>query len=127
MPHPDGDKHQYIPKFYLKRWAAVDGRVTEYSRPFKKVQPRWVHPDGTGYVRGLYAIHGMSSDEVNLVEEKFLKPADNLGSMTLDDLITGDAFRRPAEMRRDWSRFVFSLLLRLPNVFVPLQRHRRDH
>ena len=111
-----GDKHHYIPKFYLKRWAAADGRVTEYSRPYRRVEPRWTHPDGTGYERGLYAIPGMSAEETNLVEEKFLKPADNLASMTLDDLIAGSAFRKPAEMRRDWSRFVFSLMLRFPEA-----------
>jgi hypothetical protein len=116
MPHLKGDKHHYIPKFYLKRWAAADGRVTEFSRPFKRVEPRWTHPDGTGYGRGLYSIPGMSADEVNLVEEKFLKPADVLASMTLDDLIAGAEFRKPVEMRRDWSRFVFSLLLRFPEA-----------
>jgi Protein of unknown function (DUF4238) len=116
MPHPEGDKHHYIPKFYLKRWAAADGRVTEYSRPYKRVEPRWTHPDGTGFKRGLYAIPGMSPEQVNLVEEQFLKPADNLASMTLDDLIAGSEFLKPAEMRRDWSRFVFSLLLRFPEA-----------
>jgi hypothetical protein len=68
MPHPKGDKHHYIPKFYLKRWAAANGRLTEYSRPFQRVEPRWTHPDGTGYERGLYAINGMSPNETNLVD-----------------------------------------------------------
>jgi hypothetical protein len=116
MPNPKGDKHHYIPKFYLKRWEAADDRVCEYSRPFRPVRPKWVHPDGTGYERGLYAIPGMPPDLTNVVEELFLKPADNLASMALDALIRGVPFAKPAEMRRDWSRFLFSLLMRFPEA-----------
>ena len=116
MPNPRGDKHHYIPKFYLKRWAASDRRICEYSRPFKRVEPRWVHPDGTGYERGLYSIPGMPPDLTNIVEQQFLKPADNLASMALDALLGGVPFPKPAEMRRDWSRFLFSLLMRFPEA-----------
>src|SRR5580692_1218431 len=48
-----GDKHHYIPVFYSKEWAGPDGRLCEYSRPYDVVKPKRVHPDGTGYVRGL--------------------------------------------------------------------------
>jgi hypothetical protein len=51
-----GDKHHYIPVFYLKGWGGPGGCVCEYSRPFKVVKPRRVHPDGTGYERGLYTV-----------------------------------------------------------------------
>jgi uncharacterized protein DUF4238 len=116
MPNPKGDKHHYIPKFYLKRWAAADGRVCEYSRPFTRVEPKWVHPDGTGYERGLYAIPGMPPGLTNIVEQQFLKPADNLASMALDALLRGVPFPKPEEMRRDWSRFLFSLMMRFPEA-----------
>jgi hypothetical protein len=51
-----GEKHHYIPSFYSREWAGADGRLCEYSRPYKQVVPRWTHPDGTGYVRGLYTV-----------------------------------------------------------------------
>jgi hypothetical protein len=115
MPNARGDKHHYIPKFYLKRWAAADGRICEYSRPFKQVEPKRVHPDGTGYERGLYAIPGLPPHLTNIVEQRVLKPADNLASIALDALV-GGTLPKPAEMRRDWSRFMFSLLMRFPEA-----------
>jgi len=42
-------KHHYIPVFYLKQWAGVDGRVCEFSKPYDRVKPRRAHPDGTAY------------------------------------------------------------------------------
>lgn len=49
-------KHHYIPVFYSKRWTGQDGRLCEYSRPYKVVKPRRTFPDGTGYARGLYTL-----------------------------------------------------------------------
>jgi hypothetical protein len=53
----EGDKHHYIPKFYLKQWvnpADPNRELCEFSRPYKIVKPRRTDPDGTGYQRGLY-------------------------------------------------------------------------
>jgi hypothetical protein len=46
-----GDKHHYIPKFYLKQWAVLDGKLCEFRKPYKTVVDRMTDPDGTGYVR----------------------------------------------------------------------------
>ena len=51
-----GDKHHYIPKFYLKQWAGPDGRLCEFAQRYKGVEARPTYPDGTGYVRGLYTL-----------------------------------------------------------------------
>jgi hypothetical protein len=51
----EGDKHHYLPKFYLKQWATgLDGRLCEFSMPYDTVKPKRVHPDGTGYEPDLY-------------------------------------------------------------------------
>jgi hypothetical protein len=47
-------KHHYIPEFYLKQWAGPDGRLCEFSRPYKRVLPRMTHPGGTGFSRGRF-------------------------------------------------------------------------
>ena len=52
-----GDKHHYIPVFYSSEWAGPDG-LCEF-RPYDAVKPKRVHPDGTGYLRGLYTVHAM--------------------------------------------------------------------
>ena len=34
-----GQKHHYLPVFYLKQWAGPDRRLCEFSRPHKVVKP----------------------------------------------------------------------------------------
>jgi hypothetical protein len=77
------DKHHYIPAFYLKQWAGTDGRLCEMSGPYDVVKPKQVHPDGTGYARGLYTLQGLPPEAANVVETRFLKDADNLGAVAL--------------------------------------------
>ena len=59
-----GQKHHYIPVFYLKQWMGPKNTVCEYSRPYDKVKTRSAHPDGTGYVRGLYAIDDVDQNDI---------------------------------------------------------------
>ena len=65
------EKHHYLPVFYLKEWAGPDGRICEYSRPYDVVKPKRVHPGGTGYVRGLYAIEGLPAVSLMPVPQRF--------------------------------------------------------
>ena len=71
-----GDKHHYSPVFYSKEWAGPDRRLCEYSRPFKLVKPKRVHPDGTGYERGLYTVPSNNPRVAEFIErEKFTDDA----------------------------------------------------
>jgi hypothetical protein len=72
-----GDKHHYIPVFYSQEWAGPDGCVCEYSRPYDVVKPKRIHPDGTGYVRGLYTVPRNDPRVSEFVEREFLKITDN--------------------------------------------------
>jgi len=36
----EGEKHHYIPQFYLKQWTGVDRRLCEYSRPYDRLKTR---------------------------------------------------------------------------------------
>ena len=64
----EGDKHHFIPKFYLKRWAGSDRRLCEFTKPYNPVVARMTYPDGTGYVRGLYKFDTGSPDNDNFLE-----------------------------------------------------------
>src|SRR2546423_574699 len=77
MPNPQGDKHHYIPKFYLKQWAGQDRRICEFSRPYSEVQPRMTYPDGTGYQRGLYSFPELPPAIADFLEHRFFKRADD--------------------------------------------------
>jgi hypothetical protein len=110
-----GDKHHYIPVFYSKEWAGPDGRVCEYSRPFKVVKPRRVHPDGTGYERGLYTIPRNDDPRVSeYVEREFLKVTDNAAASVLQMFRTAKEIVWTTHSRSGWSRFIVSLLVRNP-------------
>ncbi|HLY79809.1 MAG TPA: DUF4238 domain-containing protein, partial [Caulobacteraceae bacterium] len=97
-----GDKHHYIPKFYLRQWANPDGNVCEFSRPHKIVKPRTVNPDGTGYVRGLYNFDNLPPPSSDMIEKQLLLLADDAASKALQRMLVSDlAFDGPT--RSAWS------------------------
>jgi hypothetical protein len=118
----DGDKHHYIPKFYLKQWAGADGCVCEFSRPYQAkpghvapakppVKARRVNPDGTGYLRGLNTFARLRPELADYLEHRFLKIIDSkaseiLGMLNRDNVDFAD--------RSCWARFVMSQLHRSP-------------
>jgi hypothetical protein len=80
---PKGQKHHYIPVFYLRQWMGARQTVCEFSRPYDRVKTRFPHPDGTGYVRGLYAIDDLDANVANAIEDMFLKPSDGMAAEAL--------------------------------------------
>jgi hypothetical protein len=109
-----GTKHHYIPVFYLKQWAGTDGRICEFSRPHGIVKSKRVHPDGTGYVRGLYTIPGVQPHLTEYIERRFLLKSDSTASDALRFMLSGDREEWPHTPRASWSRFIISLMLRNP-------------
>lgn len=121
------EKHHYLPVFYLKQWVGPDRRLCEFSRPFKLVKPRRTHPNGTGYVRGLYQIEGLPPETMNVIETEFLKPADGLASDALKTLTAEKPFVDPTKMRHSWTRFILSLMLRYPEAIDAMKRQLREN
>ena len=119
------DKHHYIPAFYLKQWAGTDGRLCEMSRPYDVVKPKQVHPDGTGYARGLYTLQGLPPEAANVVETRFLKDADNLGAVALRAFVENRDL--DLALRTAWSRFTISLLLRNPEAVEEMKTRLRQN
>jgi hypothetical protein len=110
-----GQKHHYIPKFYLKQWAGGDGTLCEFSRPHKEVRPRKVTPDGTGYFRGLNTFARLPSQLAHFLENQFFRTVDNDASGVLRVLLQDKVdFDDPERSRSAWSRFLMSLIYRNP-------------
>lgn len=109
-----GDKHHYIPVFYSREWAGRDGRLCEYSRPYDVVKPKRVHPDGTGYVRGLYTVPRNDPRVAEYIEREFFKVTDNSASLVLAVLRSGQPIEWNSDNRSAWTRFIISLMLRNP-------------
>jgi hypothetical protein len=108
-----GQKHHYIPEFYLKQWAGPDGRLCEYARPYDKVKAQMKHPGGTGYVRGLYTLKGVPPELEDAFENQFLSIADGTAAVALRIMLDG---RKIPPMREKWAwvRFILTLIHRNP-------------
>jgi hypothetical protein len=117
----EGDKHHYIPKFYLKQWADQDGILCEFSRPYKTVKPRRTHYDGTGYEYGLYTFHNVPSHARNLIEKKLLQMADDQAASALKRILASD-LDLDQDARSAWSRFLMSLMHRTPERIAQLRQ-----
>jgi hypothetical protein len=109
-----GDKHHYIPVFYSQEWAGPDGRVCEFSRPYDVIKPKRVHPDGTGYVRGLYTVPRNDPRVSEFIEREFLKITDNGAARVLQMFKLGKEIAWTSDTRSAWSRFIVSLMIRNP-------------
>jgi hypothetical protein len=112
----DPEKHHYLPVFYLKQWAALDGRVIRYYRPNREVVAHPITPKNTGYEQGLYSLEGYKPEQRNVIEKNFMAPdVDNPAVAPLRNFLE----RRPASeltlpMKQAWTRFLMSLHVRNP-------------
>jgi hypothetical protein len=108
-----GQKHHYIPEFYLKQWAGADGRLCEYARPYDQVKAQMKHPGGTGYVRGLYTIKGVPTELEDAFENQFLSIADGTAAVALQVMLQ-DRTIPPMREKQAWVRFILTLIHRNP-------------
>lgn len=108
-----GQKHHYIPEFYLKQWAGPNGRLCEYARPYDKVKAQMKHPGGTGYMRGLYTLKGAGSELADAFENKFLSIADGTAAVALR-IMLDDREIPPMQEKWAWVRFILTLIHRNP-------------
>lgn len=106
--------HHYLPRFYLKRWADDKQRVCRYSKPHNEIIARMVSTRSTGGKNGLYSIPGAPAKEAQRVEIEFMKQLDTVASEALTMIETRDQRLAQPKYRSAWSRFIISLLLRMP-------------
>ncbi|WP_267427742.1 DUF4238 domain-containing protein, partial [Methylobacterium sp. GC_Met_2] len=86
----------------------------QFSKPFGSVvDPQRVSPRGTGFVKKLYMLEGVSRGSSSLLEENFFKPIDDRGAIVLKKFECGQKVFDGAE-RVAWTQFILSLLFRHP-------------
>ncbi len=120
-------RHHYIPVFYLKRWAGKDGRVCEFSKPYKNlVKPRRTSPSGTGFVDRLYELPGVSDDQKQAIERYFMSPADTAAADALEHLHSIPQKKWNVRKRSAWSRFIVSMLLRNPEELRRFEEYYKE-
>jgi hypothetical protein len=110
--------HHFIPIFYLKRWTGINGKLIEYSRPYKnKISIKAVGPASTCYQTDLYSILNCPPEIAHFLESQFLTRTDHLASLVLDKLLSGAQITWTPELRSAWSRFTFNFMIRHPHPF----------
>jgi hypothetical protein len=114
-------KHHYIPVFYLRQWTGDDGRLCEFSKPYDRVKPRRVAPDGTAYVRGLNTIPDMAPEDADFLETYFFKKTDDDAARALRILLAERPWKFTDKERSGWSRFITSLITRNPEEIERLK------
>ena len=109
------NRHHYLPVFYLKKWAAEDGRVVRYHRPYDRTVTSRLKPTHTGYEDGLYTLDGEPDDFRQTIEQDFFSHIDSDTAPILDTLIAQGPATLQERQRSIWTRFIMSLQLRGPH------------
>ena len=118
-----GQKHHFIPEFYLKQWGnpGDNGCLVEFCRRYKDVEARPTFAGGTGYVRGLYSFNDLDIEVRNLIENEFLKQADDKAALALQHLVVHNVDLK-IDLKNAWSRFIMTLLFRNPEAIERLKK-----
>jgi len=117
-------RHHTNPRFYLSRWAGRDKEVCLMRVIGGDVKSKRYHPKQTGWVRDLYRTRGVPEAESQDLETKFLGPLDGKAALALDKLVGKEPLS--TEERRQWTRFLLSLLFRQREHVATIKSHMAD-
>ena len=109
-------KHHFSPVFYLRGWCdSTTGQLIEYSRPYRDVIARPVHPTATGYERFLYTMEGLPDEQKQTIEKDYMAAkVDNPAARALRVLLGTDTSALTEPLRAAWTRFMMASLHRRP-------------
>lgn len=108
-------RHHYLPQSYLEAWARNDGEVTQYYRPWRDLIVKPCSPYSTGFVDGLYSLHGEPDPERReQVELRWLQRIDNDAAIILKQLKAEPKRRVDPAQSEAWSMFLISMIFRTP-------------
>jgi Protein of unknown function (DUF4238) len=118
----DPNRHHYIPKFYLRRWANAGGKVSSYSWQGAKLYIGEYSPRSIGAEDGLYSLDGVPAEMRNSIERVFMGPMVDGPAADGMRVLLGEA---PGPLSIDgrtaWVRFLVSLMCRTPRQFAALK------
>lgn len=107
-------ENHYVPQFYTKRWAGLDGRLFSYRRPYRQVISDPKFPVQVAFEEDLYRVPFVPDDVKDLLETKFFKRIDQEGSDVIAKLEkTGPDILTQTE-RFSWAIFLVALMQRHP-------------
>jgi hypothetical protein len=109
------DDHHFLPVFYLKRWQGPDGLIEFARRGNGKIEGRPCSPKSTGYRPGLYSNqYHPDPMKAAALETEFMQVLDRQAAAALERMEKDSDVPWTPKQRSDWSRFLLSLLQRVP-------------
>lgn len=115
--------HHYIPSFYQSRFLGSDDKLGRYSKPYgDKLHYKRVYPTTSGAEDNLYSDPVAPKDTAQEMESGFMSPLDSLAHEALSMIEAGDSrINRESKPRSAWSRFLMSLMMRMPDDIAALK------
>ena len=109
--------HHYLPSFYQARWVGENGRLLRFSKPYAdNLVAKWISPQVSGGEKRLYTDPSAVPERAQDAETGFMSPLDSAAAEALTALERGDPrMQRNPRMRSAWSRFLMSLMMRMPD------------
>ncbi|CAI2934351.1 DUF4238 domain-containing protein [Aminobacter niigataensis] len=120
--------HHYLPSFHQSRWAGADGRVLRYRKVYGgRIHRKRVYPTESGGDEYLYSDPSKPPAEAQWVERTFMSPLDSRAHDALTMLENQDPrINHEARARSDWSRFLMSLMMRMPDDLATLRESLQE-
>lgn len=122
MPTNFTEKNHFVPCFYTKQWTGSDRRLCQFSRPHKNVVPKRVHPEATGYSKGLYTEEALPTEIKTYLEDVFLKKVDQKACDALQLLLQSRLDDLSDDHKTAWVRFMMSMMQRSPKTIDSLRK-----
>jgi Protein of unknown function (DUF4238) len=119
----NGDRHHYIPEFYLKQWAVTGRRLSYSSGP---VKTRWRFPSETGFEYGTTTLTTYPDPVSEIVERKLMHVIDSTAANALQLLLANNPSGLDANGRSAWARFLLSLMRRTPEAVRDIHERLRQ-
>jgi len=115
-------KNHYIPIFYTKKWANIDGKIIEFSRPYSESQviDRRKYPSATGFRKNIYTLKNLSDETTTWIEDFLLKTIDDKAAVALEYIIKNSEADTD-ELRNSFACLLFSLLRRNPEHIIKMR------
>jgi Protein of unknown function (DUF4238) len=121
-PNPQAShKHHFIPAFYTSRWAVNEGRLIEWSKPYREIKFQPKHPNATGFEYELYSFNDLPPELRQWFEDEFLAETDDRASKALQEILAGRLDGLNLKLRSGWSRFLYTLLFRHPDPLLEMR------
>lgn len=113
--------HHYVPKFYLRGWC-IDNQITRFQWLNDQLEVRKVGVKRNAGMSHLYSLRHLPSDP-QIIEREFMGPrVDDPAAKAYQHLCSGTQPLSDSK-RADWTRFLMSLRIRVPDV---IERLRSD-